>query len=225
MGYYDNEGQYHSFRSGIRNAAENVMHPIHGPGHHHHHHHDERVVEEDVDINIRERDREVGGFGPRFSSERTTVRFDDRVVSRNTVTIPCHFIRIGDILILQGRPCQVIRITISAQTGQYRYLGVDLFSRQLQEESSFMSNPRPSVYVQNMFGPLFKQYRVLDMRDDGRIVAITETGDVKQGLPVLDQSNLWRRISAAFAGGRGSVRVVVINDNGKYYAFYQSEIG
>lgn len=215
MGYYDDEGQYHSFRSGLRRAADNVLHPIHGPDHHHHHHHDrdDRVVEED--ITIRERDREVIDVdrrAPRYA-ERTTVRYDNRAAIRNTVTIPCHFIRIGDILILQGRPCQVIRITVSAQTGQHRYLGVDLFTKQLQEESSFMSNPSPSVYVQNMLGPVFKQYRVLDLRDDGRIVAMTETGDVKQGLPVLDQSNLWRRISSSFAGGRGSVRVLVINDD------------
>ena len=226
MGYYDNDGQYHSFRSGIRRAAENIAHPIHGPGHHHHHHHhDDRVVEEDIDINVRERDRvDVGVSGPAYT-ERSTVRYDNRSVSRNTVTIPCHFIRIGDILILQGRPCQVIRITISAQTGQHRYLGVDLFTKQLQEESSFMSNPAPSVYVQNMLGPVFRQYRVLDMRDDGRIVAMTETGDVKQGLPVLDQSNLWRRISAAYAGGRGSVRVLVINDDGESYRFCQYAVG
>jgi hypothetical protein len=94
----------------------------------------------------------------------------------NTVTIPCHFIRIGDIVILQGRACQIIRITTSAQTGQHRYLGVDLFTRQLNEESSFISNPAPSVIVQNMLGPVFKQYRVLDIRVDGRVVAITESG-------------------------------------------------
>ena len=59
----------------------------------------------------------------------------------NTVTIPCHHIRLGDILMLQGRPCQVIRISTSAATGQHRYLGVDLFTKQLHEESSFVSSP------------------------------------------------------------------------------------
>ena len=86
----------------------------------------------------------------------------------NTVTIPCHHIRLGDILILQGRPCQVIRISTSAATGQYRYLGVDLFTKQLHEESSFVSNPAPSVVVQTMRGPVFKQYRVLDLQDGSR---------------------------------------------------------
>lgn len=107
---------------------------------------------------------------------------------------------------------------MSSQTGQYRYLGVDLFTKQLQEESSFVSNPSPSVVVQNMLGPVFKQYRVLDMREDGRVVAMTETGDVKQGLPVIDQSNLWSRLNDAFANGRGSVRVLVINDAGRELA-------
>lgn len=83
-----------------------------------------------------------------------------------TVTIPSHHIRMGDLLILQGRPCQVIRITTSAATGQHRYLGVDLFTRQLHEESSFISNPSPSVVVQTMLGPVFKQYRVLDLQDN-----------------------------------------------------------
>jgi translation elongation factor P/translation initiation factor 5A len=133
----------------------------------------------------------------------------------NTITIPCHHIRIGDLVILQGRPCQVIRITTSSQTGQHRYLGVDLFTKQLHEESSFISNPSPSVIVQNMLGPVFKQYRVLDIRDDGRVVAMTDTGDIKQGLPLIDQSNLLDRLSDAFDNGRGSIRVLVINDGGR----------
>ena len=135
----------------------------------------------------------------------------------NTVTIPCHHIRLGDILILQGRPCQVIRISTSAATGQHRYLGVDLFTKQLHEESSFVSNPAPSVVVQTMLGPVFKQYRVLDMQD-GSIVAMTETGDVKQNLPVIDQSSLWGRLQKAFESGRGSVRVLVVSDHGREMA-------
>ena len=135
----------------------------------------------------------------------------------NTVTIPCHHIRLGDILILQGRPCQVIRISTSAATGQHRYLGVDLFTKQLHEESSFVSNPAPSVVVQTMLGPVFKQYRVLDMQE-GSIVAMTESGDVKQNLPVIDQSSLWTRLQKAFESGRGSVRVLVVSDNGREMA-------
>jgi len=34
-------------------------------------------------------------------------------------------------------------------------------------------------------------------------------------LTVLDQSNLFNRISESFDNGRGSIRVLVINDNGR----------
>jgi hypothetical protein len=112
-------------------------------------------------------------------------------------------------------------------------LGVDLFTKQLHEESSFIENPSPSVVVQTMLGPVFKQYRVLDLQDGtGKssflpgsnhaniftVVAMTETGDVKQNLPVIDQSNLWSRLVEAFETGRGSVRVLVISDHGRELA-------
>ncbi|THC91158.1 hypothetical protein EYZ11_009371 [Aspergillus tanneri] len=207
MGYYDDDGNYHSFRRGVERAADRILHPLH----HNHHHHDRHDREEVV---VAADDR-----GPvRF---RDGVREDVRIVeprggsSNDSVPIPCHFIRIGDILILQGRPCQVIRISVSPQTGQHRYLGVDLFTRQLQEESSFISNPSPSVVVQTMLGPVYKTYRILDLRDDGHVVAMTETGDVKQGLPVVPQGHLFRRIRDAFEDGRGSVRALVINDGGR----------
>ena len=215
MGYYDDEGHYHSFRHGLHRGAERiadrVAHPIHG-GHHHRSHYDDTHVHDREDYNVEAVDP------PRPVRGREHVRYVERGGPPNTITIPCHHIRIGDLLILQGRPCQVIRITTSAQTGQHRYLGVDLFTKQLQEESSFVSNPSPSVVVQNMLGPVFKQYRVLDLRDDGRVVAMTETGDIKQGLPVIDQGNLWDRLSDAYGNGRGSVRVLVINDAGRELA-------
>ncbi len=47
---------------------------------------------------------------------------------------------------------------------------------------------------------------------------MTETGDVKQAIPVIDQSNLWSRLSEAFDSGRGSVRVLIISDNGQELA-------
>ena len=202
MGYYDDEGRYHSFRQGLEHAADRIMHPFHPRQHHTDR---EELVVEEGPTRVREGVRE-------------SVRFVERGGGPNTISIPCHHIRIGDLLVLQGRPCQVIRITTSAQTGQHRYLGVDLFTKQLHEESSFVSNPAPSVVVQSMLGPVFKQYRVLDMRDDGRVVAMTETGDVKQGLPVIDQGGLWSRLNESFANGRGSVRVLVINDGGRELA-------
>ena len=205
MGYYDDEGRYHSIRRGLEHAAERVFHPFH-PQH------------EREEVIIEKEDRERGPTRVRDGVHETVRYVERRGLATNTITIPCHHIRIGDLLILQGRPCQVIRITTSAQTGQHRYLGVDLFTKQLHEESSFVSNPSPSVIVQNMLGPVFKQYRVLDIRDDGRVVAMTETGDVKQGLPVIDQGGLWSRLNDSFADGRGSVRVLVINDGGRELA-------
>lgn len=47
---------------------------------------------------------------------------------------------------------------------------------------------------------------------------MTETGDVKQRLPVLDQSDLLNRLTDSYANGRGSVRVLVINDEGRELA-------
>ncbi|KAI1501860.1 hypothetical protein F5X99DRAFT_428115 [Biscogniauxia marginata] len=188
MGYYDETGHYHSFRQGLHKMADRLLHSD---------------TERGVDI-IREPHAPVSTRGSAAGSNSIP----------NTVTIPCHHIRMGDILMLQGRPCQVIRISTSSATGQHRYLGVDLFTKQLHEESSFVSNPAPSVVVQTMLGPVFKQYRVLDMQD-GTIVAMTETGDVKTGIPVADQGGLWSRLSAAFNTGHGSVRVLVLNDSGR----------
>ncbi|KAK0642699.1 Woronin body major protein [Lasiodiplodia hormozganensis] len=236
MGYYDDEGHYHSFRHGLHKAADRILHPIHGHSHHSHHkhdHHDHPSDKEEVVI----KETYTAPSKPRVSSSApppppasdffpeprparstfTTYNETARtsaMSSANTITIPCHHIRIGDLLILQGRPCQVIRITTSSQTGQHRYLGVDLFTKQLHEESSFISNPAPSVIVQNMLGPVFKQYRVLDIREDGKVVAMTETGDIKQGLPVLDQSGLSKKLADSFDNGRGSIRVLVISDAG-----------
>ncbi|KAJ0373189.1 hypothetical protein COL922a_014282, partial [Colletotrichum nupharicola] len=104
MGYYDDDGNYHSFRRGVERAVDRITHPFH---HKHHDHHDR----EDVVI--------TDERGPvRF---REGVREDVRIIeprggpntSAETVPIPCHFVRIGDILVLQGRPSQVIRISVS----------------------------------------------------------------------------------------------------------------
>ncbi|RPA95617.1 hypothetical protein L873DRAFT_1792216 [Choiromyces venosus 120613-1] len=138
--------------------------------------------------------------------------------SKSTFTIPCHHIRIGDLVILQHRPCQIIRITTSAQTGQHRYLGVDLFTKQLHEEPCVVSHPSPSVVLHSLLGPVFKQYRLIDIRDDGKLVAMTETGEIKQGLKVVDQGHLWGKLKEAFGHGSGSVRVLVISDHGKELA-------
>ncbi len=44
---------------------------------------------------------------------------------------------------------------------------------------------------------------------------MTESGDVKQGIRVIDQSKLFERIRSAYDNGRGSVRVLVISDEGR----------
>ncbi|KAK3994953.1 88b10f2d-a6eb-4c17-b30c-dddcbccc18d9, partial [Cladorrhinum sp. PSN332] len=190
MGYYDEDGHYHSYRQDLSNKVH-------------------KKVQKIADS--------IPHYEAHASVEATSSGAVAPKPTANNVTIPCHHIRLGDILILQGRPCQVIRISTSAATGQHRYLGVDLFTKQLHEESSFVSNPAPSVVVQTMLGPVFKQYRVLDIQE-GTIVAMTESGDVKQNLSVIDQSNLWSRLQKAFESGRGSVRVLVVTDNGREMA-------
>uniref|UniRef100_A0A8H7N886 Uncharacterized protein n=1 Tax=Bionectria ochroleuca TaxID=29856 RepID=A0A8H7N886_BIOOC len=131
-----------------------------------------------------------------------------------SLTIPCHHIRIGDFIIIQGHPCFVLRITTNATTGQYRYLGVDIFTKELHEESSFVTNPAPGVIIQTMLGPIFKQYRAISIKD-GQMVVQTETNDTRRGLPVIDQPELHDQISQAISTSHssgGSVRVLVITD-------------
>lgn len=141
--------------------ANRIVHPA-----------DRKTVHKEV-IEVREKpprphyyfhQEHAGGKSSKSTTTRTAIAYSSDVAP-NTVTIPCHHIRIGDILMLQGHPCQVIRISSSAATGQHRYLGVDLFTKQLHEESSQIHNPAPSVVVQTMRGPIMKQYRVLDLQD------------------------------------------------------------
>ncbi|KFY70097.1 hypothetical protein V499_09459 [Pseudogymnoascus sp. VKM F-103] len=198
MGYYDESGHYHSFRNGLHRAADRIVN-----GSHHHHN-------PEIDVEITSTTSGGSSQAPRSQSVQGGG-------IPNTITIPTNHVRIGDIVILQGRASQVIKITTSPATGQHRFLGVDLFTKQLHEDSSFISSPSPSVVVQTVLGPVLKQYRVLDL-NDGTVVAMTETGDVKQSLPVIDQSNLWARLNDAFESGRGSVRVLVLNDHGRELA-------
>jgi translation elongation factor P/translation initiation factor 5A len=192
MGKYDN----YDYESGHAGHA--------GHAGHNHHSYDDRASVSEV-----YKTKEYHTAGPISSVH---------VPKASTFTIPCHHIRIGDLVILQHRPCQIIRITTSAQTGQHRYLGVDLFTKQLHEEPCVVSHPSPSVVLHSLLGPVFKQYRLIDIRDDGKLVAMTETGEIKQGLKVVDQGHLWSRLKEAFGRGSGSVRVLVISDQGKELA-------
>jgi hypothetical protein len=184
MGYYDEDGKshlfnhhtapkslndypghYHSFRHGLHRAADRVL----GRHHHHHQHHDHHehhlsvsrpqsqhsIREEKVELTVGRAPAPARASAPEPAS-----------YSPNTVTIPCHHIRVGDLLIL---------ITTSSATGQHRYLGVDLFTKQLHEESSFIANPSPSVIVQTMLGPVFKQYRVLDLQEGTGKLLVLQT--------------------------------------------------
>jgi hypothetical protein len=69
-----------------------------------------------------------------------------------------------------------------------------------------------------MLGPVFKSYRVIDLTENGRVIAMTETGDVKSNLRVVDQGGLYGRLADAYDRGRGSVRVQVIKDGGEELA-------
>ncbi|KJZ74558.1 hypothetical protein HIM_06154 [Hirsutella minnesotensis 3608] len=196
MGYYDADGHFHSFRHGIGQFAQRAVHSR------------RRCDYNDAGVDAMSSSSSCSPC----SSTKTT-----RAYVPNTVTIPCEHIRVGDFLMLQGRPCRVIRISTSAATGQHCYLGVDLFNKTMHEETSFVTNPAPSTVVQTMLGPVLKQYRVLDMRD-GCIVAMTDSGNVKQNLPVIDQSNLWEQLNEAFTCGRGGVRALIVEDEGRELA-------
>ncbi|OJJ83035.1 putative Woronin body protein HexA [Aspergillus glaucus CBS 516.65] len=218
MGYYDDDGNYHSFRRGVERAADRIMHPFHHEHHEHHHHSHSHPSSPSLspspsqELVVADNRRPAA---PAAGGEIRAIERGGNKPAGEHVPIPCNYIRLGDILILQGRPCQVIRISVSPQTGQHRYLGVDLFTRKLQEESSFIDNPSPSVVVQTMLGPVYKTYRILDIYEDQTIVAMTESGDVRQGLQVVPQGDLFNRIRKAYGEGRGSVRAVVINDAGR----------
>ncbi|KAF3914931.1 hypothetical protein ABW20_dc0108517 [Dactylellina cionopaga] len=136
-------------------------------------------------------------------------------VASSDFTIPCHHIRVGDLVILQKRPSQIIRITTSAATGQHRYLGVDLFSGELREEVCVISHPSPSVVIHSMLTPAFKQYKVIQAGDDATLFVQTDNGEVKTGIKIVAQGDLTKKINTAFGESPGAVRVLVISDGEK----------
>ncbi|KAF3903586.1 hypothetical protein AA313_de0203438 [Arthrobotrys entomopaga] len=127
-------------------------------------------------------------------------------------SIPCHLLRVGDLVILQKRPTQIIRITTSAATGQHRYLGVDLFTHKLIEENCVVSHPSPSVVLHTMLTPAFKQYKVIQAGDDIPLYLQTEAGELKTGVAIVAQGDLTKKINDAFVSSPGAVRVLVISD-------------
>lgn len=172
---------------------------------------DERHAEVEIDkYNITVPTRITAPIRP-ASSRVSSDRVDRTSTPAQSIIVPCQHIRIGDLLLLQRRPCQVLRISTS-NSGQSRYLGVDIFTRELHEDTSFTSKPAPSFIFHNMLAPTFKQYRVLDIYNDTHVVAMIETGDTKERLPVLHQNSLLQIIVKSFESRQGSVIVLVIDD-------------
>lgn len=50
------------------------------------------------------------------------------------------------------------------------------------------------------------------------LVCMTETGDVVENVPVIDQSSFWDRLKTAFLSRKGSLRVLVARDNDRILA-------
>jgi hypothetical protein len=150
----------------------------HGGGHKH------------TDVYARSEAGGIDGYG----STHRDINVSSGNKNKHMMSIPCHHIRVGDLVILQNRPCQIIKITTSQQTGQHRYLGVDLFTQNLHEEPCVVSHPSPSVILHNMLGPLFKQYRLIDLRRDGKCLAMDEEGTIKSKLKIVKQGNLLNRL-------------------------------
>jgi hypothetical protein len=69
-----------------------------------------------------------------------------------------------------------------------------------------------------MLGPVYKEYRVIDIAESGSLIAMTETGDLKPGLKVIDQGGLGNKIKTAYGNGSGLVRVLVVADGDKELA-------
>ncbi|CAG7936964.1 unnamed protein product [Penicillium salamii] len=135
--------------------------------------------------------------------------YDDEqpILSDKTLEIPCSSIKLADFIILQGRPCQVIKISTSTTTGIPIYRGVDAVTGQFYEASPSQSSPS------TMLGPKFKLYKLLDIHD-GCITAMTETGNVKQGLNPMKASGVFQRCQTALEKDCPQVMLHVLNDGG-----------
>ncbi|KAK5011371.1 hypothetical protein LTR60_004743, partial [Cryomyces antarcticus] len=67
MGYYDEDGHYHSLRHGLHRAADRILHPIHGGSHHRRDRDEDDVVVEQTNVSM---------SAPRASRE--SVRYVER---------------------------------------------------------------------------------------------------------------------------------------------------
>lgn len=135
----------------------------------------------------------------------------------NGVTVSCGNIRLGGYLLLEGRPCRVIRISTSA-TGHYHYLGVDVSTDELHKQSSYITMPTVGEILQTMLSPVLKEYSVLGLQN-GRITAETDTGEVIDGISIPKHSRLYTRLSQALSdSSNGIIHILVIEDDGKEIA-------
>ncbi|KAJ6035975.1 hypothetical protein N7540_000254 [Penicillium herquei] len=76
----------------------------------------------------------------------------------------CSTISVGDVLLLQGRPCHVTGISGPNAAGQYRYTGIDIMSKQCNEEFSIASASKIPIRVLAT-APEFKEWPFLDLKD------------------------------------------------------------
>jgi hypothetical protein len=84
-----------------------------------------------------------------------------------------------------------------------------------------VKSPSPSVVVQTMLGPVFKTYRILDLRDDNRLVAMTETGPSMvwtttegEGLATKLDSSCSLRVKRSTPRLRDDNRLVAMTESG-----------
>lgn len=126
-----------------------------------------------------------------------------------TATVPSYYIRLGDILMIEGRPCKVNKVYTSPTTGQCRYTGVGLFSNTQHRESSAISWPVSGVMSQTMQSPIFKQYRLRRLEHDYVVAENDQSGEVE--IPVHQDPGFLARLHNAIQNQQGSTRVLVLS--------------
>ncbi|KAF3935128.1 hypothetical protein ABW20_dc0101877 [Dactylellina cionopaga] len=126
-----------------------------------------------------------------------------------TVAIKCADVKLGDIIILLGRECQVTKIFTRGDSGQHSYIGNEIFTRLTYEQKCISSNGDPH----HCLAPKLAKYRVLHI-EDGFVTCTTESGEVKQGLGVANLDGLLKGLINASEAERGA-SVLVLNHGGK----------
>jgi hypothetical protein len=123
-------------------------------------------------------------------------------------------IKVDDIIQIPRRPCKVVTINTFSTTDQYRYLGTDLSTQQLHEESSLTTNPEPGVVKQTILAPGMKYYLVQDLAD-GFATGLDKESNVKERIAVWEVSNLWTQIKRAFESNQSYAWVGALSDGNR----------